>query len=76
MVCFLMETRLNKEGFEEKYGDLPFANRIVVKYPNSGGGIALLWKECVKLDVINYTANHILAKVVDKDGSWWYLTGF
>ena len=36
----------------------------------------LLWKDNVKLDVINYTTNHILAKVVDEDGSLWYLTGF
>lgn len=44
MVCFLMETRLDKEGFHKVYNDLPFQNRIIVKQPNSGGGLALLWK--------------------------------
>ena len=28
------------------------------------------------VDVINYTEHHILAKVVEKDGFQWYLTGF
>ena len=36
----------------------------------------LLWKEEVTLDVINFTDNHILAKVVENDGFVWYLTGF
>lgn len=29
-----------------------------------------------KLDVINFTNNHVLAKVVEDDGFKWYLTGF
>ena len=28
------------------------------------------------LDVINFTDNHILAKVVENDGFVWYLIGF
>ena len=36
----------------------------------------MLWKEEVTLDVINFTDNHILAKVVENDGFVWYLTGF
>ena len=75
-VCFLMETRLDKDGFEKLYGDLPFPNRIVVKYPDSGGGLALIWKRDVQLDVFNFTANHILAKVVEDSGFVWWLTCF
>ena len=44
MLCFLMETRLDNEGFNGLCGDLLFPNRFVVKYPNPGGGLALLWK--------------------------------
>ena len=47
-----------------------------MKKPNSGGGLALLWKEEVTLDIINFTDNHILAKVVENDGFVWYFTGF
>ena len=30
----------------------------------------------MSLEVINFTANHVLAKVTEKDGFFWYLTGF
>ena len=76
MVCFLMETWLDKEGFLRLYDNLPFPSRIIVKYPNSGGGLALIWKNDVKLEVINFTANHILTKVKEDDGFEWYLTCF
>ena len=76
MICFLMETRLDKEGFNYFCGDLPFPNRIVVKYPNSGGGIALIWKNDVRMELINYTANHSLVKVMEDDGFMWFLLGF
>ena len=75
-VCFLMETRLDRSGFEKPCGDVPFKNKLIVKKPNSGGGLALLWKEEQTLYFINFTDNHILAKVVEKDGFVWFLTGF
>ena len=61
-VCFLMETRLDKEGFEKLYSSLLFQNKIIVKQPDSGGGLALLWKNNVNLEVINFTVNHVLVK--------------
>jgi len=71
-----MEMRLDQSGFEKHCGDAPFKNKFILKKPNSGGGLALLWKEEVTLDAINFTDNHIFAKVVEKDGFVWYLTGF
>ena len=62
-VCFLMETRLDREGFDRLYGELPYPHKIIVKKPDMGGGLALIWKEGVVLDLINYTDNHILVKV-------------
>ena len=67
-MCFLMETRLDKKGFDKHCRKITFPNKLIVKKPNSGGGLALLWKSDIKLDVINYTKNHILAKVVEEDG--------
>ena len=75
-VCFLMETRLNKTGFEKHCREVKFPNKLIVKKHDSGGGLALLWKRDVSMDVINFTENHILAKVVEKDGFVWYLTCF
>ena len=43
-VCFLMETHLDVDGFNDLYRDLPFKNKLFVKKPNAGGGLALLWK--------------------------------
>ena len=67
-VCFLMETRLDKDSFKKLYGNLPFQNKIIVRHPDSGGGLAFLWKNDVRLEVINFTANHVLAKVTENDG--------
>ena len=75
-VCFLMETRLDKEGFDKLYSNLPFQKNIIVKYPDLGGGLALLWKNDVAMEVINYTANHVLTKVIEEDGFVRYLTYF
>ena len=30
----------------------------------------------MKLEVVNYTDNHILAKVMEEEGFEWYLTSF
>ncbi|KAK9992710.1 hypothetical protein SO802_027695 [Lithocarpus litseifolius] len=49
-VCFLMETRLDKDGFQTLYGNLPYQNKIVVKHPDSGGGLAFLWKNSITLE--------------------------
>ncbi|KAK9988414.1 hypothetical protein SO802_028653 [Lithocarpus litseifolius] len=71
-----METRLDKEGFESLYGDLQFQNKIIVKQPNTGGGLALLWKNDKVMELINYSPNHILMKVTEEDGFVWFFTGF
>ena len=41
-VFFFMETQLDKEGFDKLYSNLPFQNKIIVKYLDLGGGLALL----------------------------------
>ena len=55
---------------------MPFQNKIIVKHPDAGGGLAFLWKNDIKLKVINYTVNHVLAKVTKEDGFVWFMTGF
>ncbi|XP_075650022.1 uncharacterized protein LOC142620549 [Castanea sativa] len=41
-----------------------------------GGGLALIWKEGVVIDLINFTAHHILVKVKEEDGFEWWLACF
>jgi len=64
------------EGFHNLYDNLPFHNKIIFKHPDSGEGLAFLWKHDIRLEVINYTVNHMLAKVIEKDGFVWFMTGF
>ena len=44
-VYFLMETRLDNDGFENLYSNLLFRNKIIVKHPNAGGGLAFFVEE-------------------------------
>ena len=43
-MCVFLWRRLDNEGFDKLYGELPFPNRIIVKKLDSGGGLALIWK--------------------------------
>ena len=74
ITCFLMETRLDREGFNKHCSELPFPNKFIVKKPYGGGGLALIWKSKVKMEVINFMDNHILARVEEEDGLAWMLT--
>ena len=75
-ICFLLETRLNKKGFDKHCREIKFSNKLIVKKHDSRGRLALLWKMDVLMDVINFNENRILAKVVEEDGFVWYLTCF
>ena len=74
IMCFLMETRLDKNEFNNHCRELPFRNKLNNKY--SRGGLSLVWKPEVHLKVINYIENHILTKVVEEDGMEWFLACF
>ena len=67
-ICFLLETRLNKKGFDKHCREIKFPNKLIFKKHDSRGGLALLWKMDVLMDVINFTENRILAKVVEEQG--------
>ena len=75
-MCFLMETRLDRNRFDRHCRELQFPNKLIIKKPDIEGGLALIWKSDVVLDVINYTENHVLAKLVEEDGFEWFLTCF
>ena len=67
-MCFLMETCLDKEGFDKLYSNLQHQNKVIVKHSDSGGGLALLWKNDINMEVVNYIANHVLARITEEDG--------
>ena len=75
-ICFLMETQLNIKGIKQWCSELPYKNRFDVKKPGLGGGLAMLWKEDIRLDVFKFSENQISAWVTENDGFRWLLTGF
>ena len=75
-ICFLMETRLDKEGIKHWCKELPYKNCFVVKKLSLGGGLALLWKEDIGLNVFKFSDNKISTTVIENDGFQWVLTGF
>ncbi|KAF5480159.1 hypothetical protein F2P56_000925 [Juglans regia] len=52
---------------------LKFANCLTVDASGHSGGLALLWKKDVKLEVISYSSSHIDAWV-EEDSKQWFLT--
>jgi len=58
-MVFLMETKSNSEVIEKVRKKIQFAHKFVVPRPNQDGGLALLWKEEIKVDVQTSSDNHI-----------------
>lgn len=71
-----MKIRLDRDRFDRHCKELQFPNKLIIKKPDTRGGLTLIWKSDMVLDVINYTENHVLAKVVEEDGFEWFLTCF
>ena len=71
-----METRLDKEGIKYWCKELPYKNYFVIKKLGLDGGLALLWKEDIRLDVFKFSDNQISLMMTENDGFQWVLTGF
>ncbi|CAJ2632963.1 unnamed protein product [Trifolium pratense] len=41
-----------------------------------GGGIAVMWKNSLKCQIMNYSLNHVDIEVIDDSRGMWRLTGF
>ena len=75
-ICFLMKTRLNIEGIKQWCSELPYKNKFAVKKSGLVGGLAILWKEDIMLDVFKFSDNQISTWVTESDGFRWLLTEF
>ena len=76
-IVFLMKTKSNKEWMVMVKDKCNFKHGLYVDNIGSKGGLAMLWREEVKLEVQTFSQSHIDALV---DGGaeygWWHLTGF
>ena len=76
-IIFLMETKSNRDWMVMVKDKCNFKHGLYVDSIGSKGGLAMLWKEEVKLDIQTFSQSHIDCLV---DGGaeygWWHLTGF
>lgn len=56
--------------------DLRYDNLLVVPCVCRAGGLAMLWKDEVNLDVQTYSLNHMNARIMNNPNSPWRLMGF
>ncbi|XP_075665634.1 uncharacterized protein LOC142635339 [Castanea sativa] len=75
-VLFLMETKQMMDEMRKFQADLRYDNLLVVPCVRRADGLAMLWKDEVRLDVQTYCLNHIDAHILTDPNSPWRLTGF
>ena len=51
-VVFLMETKVKKTAMEKVMEKIKFVNGLVVPSEGRGGGLAMLWKREVHLEIM------------------------
>lgn len=77
ILVFLMETKLSKEEMTNKKYMLGFIKGLIVASNGSKGGLALLWKKEVIVDVKTFGLWHIDVEVGEANGSGkWRFTRF
>ena len=70
-VMFLAETWANEDRLMKLHDDLQFDDLWVVLRETMAGGLALLWRNSVQIDVDSSSLNHIDVIVDEgKENSW------
>ena len=76
-VVFLMETKVKKKAMEKVMEKIKFVNGLVMPSEVRSGGLAMLWKREVQVEIMGYSRNHIDAIVTKHVSSnRWRITGF
>ena len=76
-IVFLMETKSDLEWMGKVKEWCKFKHGFIVPSQGKSGGLAMLWREEVRLDIQTYSSSHIDAWVHGGDDvGWWHLTGF
>jgi hypothetical protein len=76
-LVFLMETKCHNKNLDFLRIKLRYDNIFVVDSVGRSGGLILLWRREVQVEIENYSRRHIHALVsVGRDGREWKFTGF
>ncbi|XP_030929385.1 uncharacterized protein LOC115955407 [Quercus lobata] len=73
---FLSETKLRMQSMERKKMSIGFTNGLVIPSHGRSGGLALLWRKEINVDVQSFSDRHIDAIVTEDRGFKWRITGF
>ncbi|XP_075655017.1 uncharacterized protein LOC142625210 [Castanea sativa] len=62
---------------EKIKGKAGFSNGLIIPKSDKSGGLAILWKKDIKLEIVGYVGNYIDAMVVEsQSGFKWRITRF
>ena len=75
-MLFLSETKMSRQRSEDLKWRLGFQNAIGVNSLGLSGGLVLLWKNGVTVNLKSYSKFHIDVWVSEEDGKVWRFTGF
>ena len=76
-LVFLMETKFDVTEMDGIKRKIERQQGLVVPSVRRGGGLALLWKNTIKVDVLTYSPMHIDAIVTEEQGmKKWRFSGF
>ncbi|KAL4598093.1 hypothetical protein ACB092_11G034200 [Castanea dentata] len=66
MVVFLTETKKKNSGMTKVRIKVGFENGLYVQREGKGGGLAMLWKRDVNLEIRSYSRHHIDAVIIEE----------
>ena len=75
-IVFLMGIELEKTSMERIGRRMEFHNIFTVPRVNRGGGLALLWRDDISLDVQTYSDRHIDSFINHGVDNAWRFTSF
>ena len=77
IIVFLMETKSNREWMNYVKDRCKMKHGLIIPSEGKSGGLALMWREGIKVDVQTYSQSHVDALVDGgADIGWWHFTGF
>ncbi|XP_024640472.1 uncharacterized protein [Medicago truncatula] len=74
-IIFLSETIIQVNKIEEFRYLLGYDSCFAPDRVGRGGGVALFWRNTINCSIVNYSSNHISAKIEESNGHWIF-TGF
>ena len=75
-MVFLIETMCDRNAMEVLRVKLGFDAKLVVVWEGNSGGLCLLWKGVVDVDLVSYSRFHIDTVVTNINNKNWRMTGF